>query len=191
VQDEGAARFAHQASPAADRREPAPGPAMTRYRRADLSSFEGVIKPAQFYDPAYDPVLRALAAHVVRMEAPIRDDILVERIARAHGFARSGRLIRDRILTLRERPFVLCDDPAGGCYVWPDHASREGWSRLRVPATDEDVRAVEDICSEELRAGAMAIEAEDIPWELSKQLGIRRLSAAARARISRALSAVG
>ncbi len=159
-----------------------------KFRRADLSRFEGLLKPDQFYEPAYNPTLLELTAYIVKVEAPLRDDLLVERVARAHGFARSGRAIRERVLTLKGRRFLRYKDAVGGMFVWPDSASRKLWSTFRVPATEDDFRPIEDICSEELRAGAAGLSVEDVPWELSRLLGIRRLSAAARQRIEAALA---
>ncbi len=45
-----------------------------------------------FQEAGYTLTLRMMIAHVLACEAPIRDDILIERVARAHGFKRSGRL---------------------------------------------------------------------------------------------------
>jgi hypothetical protein len=146
-----------------------------------------VLRPDLFYEPAYDPVLLELTAYVVKVEAPLRDDILVERVARAHGFQRSGRLIRERILKLKRRAFLRWADRAGGMFVWPDAPTRAQWSICRTPACDDDIRPIEDICSEELRAGAATLSVEDVAWELSRRLGIRRLSSPARERIEVAL----
>jgi very-short-patch-repair endonuclease len=166
----------------------APPTVDARFRRADLSRFEAVLRPDRFYEQDYDPVLRDLAGYIVKAEAPLRDDVLVERIARAHGFQRSGRLIRERILKLRGRPFLRWADPVGGDFVWPDAGSRDIWSAFRIPASEDDIRQIEDIASEELRAGAAVIEAHDVAWELSRRLGIRRLSSSARLRIDSAIN---
>ena len=70
------------------------------YARTSFGDMEGRIDPARFAEPGYSATLREMIARVIAAEAPIRDDILVERIARAHGFRRSGRVIRDRVMTL-------------------------------------------------------------------------------------------
>ena len=44
----------------------------------------------RFYDGNYRSTLRQMITLVVATEAPIYEDVLVERIARAHGFQRSG-----------------------------------------------------------------------------------------------------
>ena len=41
--------------------------------------------------------LKAMIAHVIDAEGPIFEDVLVDRIARAHGMQRSGNQIRRRV----------------------------------------------------------------------------------------------
>ena len=69
------------------------------YRRTVFGT-DVSIDPSRFHDAGYTGTIRAMIAQVVATEAPIRDNLLVERIARAHGFQRSGPKIRDRILAL-------------------------------------------------------------------------------------------
>lgn len=56
------------------------------YARTSFAGMESQIDPARFAESAYTGTLRQLILRVVAAEAPIRDDLLVERIARAHGF---------------------------------------------------------------------------------------------------------
>jgi very-short-patch-repair endonuclease/RecA/RadA recombinase len=49
--------------------------------------------PSRFYDGGYRTILRQMIALVIATEAPIYEDVLVDRIARAHGFQRSGNNI--------------------------------------------------------------------------------------------------
>ncbi|RUQ44363.1 DUF3320 domain-containing protein, partial [Corynebacterium pseudodiphtheriticum] len=73
------------------------------YRVTDFTSVNDKIRADAFYTEEYDPILIELIYHVLSHEAPILDSLLVQRIARAHGFQRSGRLIRERVLELTER----------------------------------------------------------------------------------------
>jgi very-short-patch-repair endonuclease len=57
-------------------------------------AFEG-LDPARFYDVDYRPRLIALVDFLLKAEGPIPDDLLTQRVARAHGFQRTGRRIRD------------------------------------------------------------------------------------------------
>lgn len=167
----------------------APAPAAGYYRCTDFSSLQSLIRPDAFHDAAYDDVLTTLIGHVVACEAPILDRVLVDRVARAHGFKRSGRLIRERVLDLAERTCHLQADigGTGSCFVWPSDASAQCWKGYRLPAAGDDSRAIEEIAAEELRAAAADVHGGDVPLEVSRLLGVRRLSAQARARVEAAL----
>ena len=52
------------------------------------------LDPARFYDREYETVLNSMVALTLKHEAPIYEDVLVARIARAHGFQRSGDRIQ-------------------------------------------------------------------------------------------------
>jgi len=161
------------------------------YRKADLSSLKPSLRPADFHDHSYDATLGELVRMVVEAEAPILDKLLVDRIARAHGFKRSGHLIRERVLEISERHYFVQpgSDPEAGSFIWlsPDDPVR--WNTFRVPGSQEDVRFIDEIPREELLAAARSVENGDAPSEIAKEFGIRRLSSAARARILEASQA--
>lgn len=149
------------------------------YRVSDLTSFAPVIDPERFYDPGYEATLSKLIAHVLAAEAPITETLLVQRIARSHGFQRAGRVIRDRIMTLAERLHHVEEEPGGGRFVWIDAVvpSTRCWARF--PASESDIRQIEEIALTELRVAARGADAV----EVARRFGVRRLSASARARI--------
>jgi hypothetical protein len=60
-----------------------------------------------FYEPGYRATLEAMASHVIAVEGPIVADVLVARIARAHGFQRAGERIRSCVLSSVLSDFVL------------------------------------------------------------------------------------
>jgi very-short-patch-repair endonuclease len=169
----------------------APGP-QGDYQLAAFDDWSGRIEPARFQEPAYSPTLREMIARVIAQEAPIRDDALVERIARAHGIRRSGRLVRERVLSLASGSAHLGTEPGGDAvFVWPDAGLAESWSRARYPASESDIRPLEEIALAELGAALRACSAEDPETEVARRFGIRRLSAAGRQRLARARSALG
>jgi len=152
------------------------------YRVTNFAPFASEIDPEHFYDPRYDITLTTLIAHVLTAEAPITEALLVQRIARAHGFQRAGRIIRDRIMALAERLHHVVED-AGGCrFVWFDSVAPSTWRWARPPASENDVRQIEEIDLAELRIAARDVD----PVEVARRFGIRRLSASARARIEMA-----
>jgi hypothetical protein len=59
----------------------------------DLSSFAA--DPVRFFDADYDPVIRGMVDAIIETEAPLRTDILAQRIARAHGWLGTGGRIRE------------------------------------------------------------------------------------------------
>lgn len=152
------------------------------YRTTDFAQFGVTINAGQFYEPSYDTVLRSLIEHVLASEAPIAETLMVQRIARAHGFQRAGRIIRDRVMAIVEQAHVVELEEGGGRFVWTDTNQKANWDRARLPATLEDIRQVEDIALAELRVAKYGRSAVDA----ARSLGIRRLSVSARARIDAA-----
>ncbi len=153
-----------------------------RYRRTDFTIHHAALDPAAFYEPGYAATLIALIEHVLTHEAPIADTLLVQRIARAHGFKKAGRIIRDRVLALVVRHYHVRDG-----FVWPDGEAPGLWQSYRLPATDDDIRQIEEIALPELRAAARASIAQDIPVDVARLFGVRRLSVVARSRIELAM----
>lgn len=149
------------------------------------------IEPERFHEPAYTTALREMIGHVMAAEAPIRDDCLVERIARAHGFRRSGRAIRDRVMTLARAATHATREPDGATFLWPDSLAPGAWDRPRYPATNHDIRPLEDIALPELTAALRACSGEDPAADAARALGVRRLSAAGRDRLRSAAPATG
>ena len=58
------------------------------------------IDSKSFFLPEYSNVLREVILAELKAESPIREDVLIQRVARLHQFNRSGARIRDRILAL-------------------------------------------------------------------------------------------
>lgn len=131
-----------------------------------------------------EATLAWLVAHVISTEGPIFDDLLVQRIARAHGFGRAAGKIREIVLDVVERRFPRSSEQ-GRKIFWP-----EGWDKTRPPAfrrgSLED-RDHADIPLIELSSLAQCFLAEGAePDEaaalMGRELGLGRLREAARAR---------
>ena len=106
--------------------------------------------------------------------------MLVERIGRAHAFQRSGRIIRNMVLSIVESHFHVTSDVGEKQFVWSDEVSCSSWSAFRTPERDVDVRQIDDIAPEELRAVALTCSSEDRAREISRRFGRRPLSRGAR-----------
>lgn len=155
------------------------------YRMADLSRLETSLQPNYFHEASYDSTIEQCIRRVLEQEAPILDKVLVDRVARAHGFKRSGRLIHERVLDIAERHYHLQPDPEPdhGCFIWVAVDDPGRWNTYRVPEREEDVRPIEELAPEEVLSAARAIQADDAVVEIARIFGIRRLSAAARSRL--------
>lgn len=153
-----------------------------RYTVTDATEFGSTIDPASFYDPSYDPILTSMVRKVMEQEAPIAESLLVQRIARAHGFQRSGRLIRDRVMAIAEREHYLSRDTGDQGFVWQTEEAKSKSTPARAPAADRDIRQIEEIAVEELRAA----DADFDSAAVARFFGIRRLTSGARSRIERA-----
>jgi hypothetical protein len=159
------------------------------YRVADLSSLAPLIQAEQFHVPEYTPVLLQIIEEILRQEAPILDALLVQRVARAHGFQRSGRLIRDRVLELADQHHHVQQAGFEEVFVWHAEGDVMEWSTYRVPVSANDARSIEEIAAEEVRIAASIIDAADPALEVARLLGVKRLTGAARQRIERILNA--
>lgn len=166
----------------------ATSPASDLYRPTALDG-EVDLDAAIFYEAAYTPVLERLVRRVVETEAPLRLESLVNRIARAHGFKQSGRVIRERVEGLIHGVFPILPDPDGLPFVWPDWSAVETWSRVRLPDGEEAIRFIDEIPHAELKALARRVTGSNRAIEIARRLGIRRLSAVARARLDTAIAA--
>lgn len=114
------------------------------------------------------------------------DSLLVDRVARLHGFKRSGRLIRERVLEIAERDYHFEKDSQleHGDFVWLSEDDAQRWNCYRVPAGDEDVRYIEEIALAELSAAARAEHGSDVPTQVARVFRIKRLSNSGRVRIA-------
>lgn len=162
-------------------------PAGSTYRVADYADLVDQLSPDRFHEPSYDATLAKLIQCILRQEAPIRDTLLVQRVARAHGFQRAGRLIRERVLGIIDRNHHTQADPQQGCFVWLSANDMVDWNGYRVPETPEDVRSIEEIDMHELHSAARSIVHGDRVIEIARGFGIRRVTTQARSRIEYAI----
>ena len=161
------------------------------YRLADFSAVTA-IDPGRFQEHDYSAILKEMVSQVVAAEAPIRDTLLVERIARAHGFKRSVRQIRERILTVVRSVAHVETEHTGASFVWADAMVVAAWEKARYPNSSADVRSIEDIALPELSAAIRGcIDAADPLTDAARRFGVKRLSAAARDRLKMAKPVTG
>jgi very-short-patch-repair endonuclease len=100
------------------------------YSVANLSDCGLVLEADRFYDPLYRSTLRALVAHIIRIEGPIFEDVVIRRVARAHGFARTGDKIRAAVLKAVDSRFPRSEESDRPIY-WPEASNPHGLSVFR------------------------------------------------------------
>jgi very-short-patch-repair endonuclease len=159
----------------------------TVYQTTDYSEFSNRIDPENFYDESYDATLIELIRLTLRMEAPIAADLLVQRIARAHDFKRSGRLIRERVLAFLDDYFHLREDPINGSFVWIHEDGPCAMISFRIPSEGEVARSIEDIPCEEILAAALNAGVECSAIQIARTFGNKRLTTPGKERIDRAI----
>ncbi|MCJ2036131.1 DUF3320 domain-containing protein [Methylobacterium sp. J-068] len=156
------------------------------YRMADLSTLGTPIAPERFYDVSYRPFLNEMVAHVLSVEAPIYEDVLVRRIARAHGIQRVGHLVREAILDQIGASVPRTDDE-GRALLWPPGQEPSPLSPFRpAPAA---LRSHTDTPTPELVSLAATLRPEASDAErvrlMAQKLGLSRVETSTRARLER------
>ena len=151
--------------------------------------------PDRFFDGDYIDVLSAMIAHVIDREGPILDALLARRIARAHGWLRTGGRIRERVFQLARRRYRTTDEEIGTFY-WPEHIDSATEPPFRAPADEDSVRAADEISLSELASLARIIinqgtEGEAVYYAMARKLGLQQLRASSRMRLKQALHSAG
>jgi hypothetical protein len=159
------------------------------YEVANLASFGSVVNARRFYEIGYQPVLKEIVAYVIQKEGPIFSDLLVTRIARAHGFARSGGKIRETISTAIGSDFPTSKE-GEDTLLWPSGVHPTDRADFR-PASLE-IRGVNDIPDVELIGLAKAISCDGMDSEatllgMASALGITRITDGIRRRLTSAI----
>jgi hypothetical protein len=77
--------------------------------------------PSRFYDRGYGPILRSMVESTLKQEAPIYEDVLVVRIARAHGFQRSGDRLQNAVSKVLGKRYRKTHED-GRAVIWADNS---------------------------------------------------------------------
>ena len=152
----------------------------------------GSISADLFYETSYDTVLQPMVEWVVQREGPVLDAVLARRIARAHGFQRTGSRIQERVEQIARRLFKTTEE-AGGTFYWPLEVEPCSELAFRWPANDDRTRGVEEICEAELLSLARLVlqrghSGQDTLIAMARELGLQRLREASRSRLELALT---
>jgi len=126
--------------------------------------------------------------------ADFQNAVLSRRIARAHGFQRTGSRIRERLETLDTKAHRMTEEEVGTFY-WPNGRGPEAPLAFRR-AADAAARTVDEICMPELAALAREVldsgkEGEAAIVAMARELGLHSLRAVSRGRIEKAVREAG
>src|SRR5690606_14917031 len=121
----------------------------------------------------------------------VLDTTLARRIARAHGFQRTGSRIQERIKSLALSRYASSEE-AVGTFYWPPGVLPDTVISFRWPADDGQARHLDEICEQELRSLAQHVLAQDKSGEdaittMARQIGLSRLTAGSRGRLQQVL----
>lgn len=160
----------------------------TLYRFADVAVVAAPDR-GRFYDNDYTSTLRSMVAQVIDVEGPIFDDVLVDRIARAHAMQRSGSQIARRIRSILPKDAKLSKQ-GGRLVIWPPGTSVGTLLPFRRDPTGE--RAYADVPLEELASIAVPllrlhVDEESVLRRIAEEFGLERVRASARAYFEGAL----
>ena len=156
---------------------------------SDPASVVDAVKADAFFDSGYDTVLLAMIAHVVEVEGPVLDTVLARRIARAHGWQRTGARIQERVGRLAGKAHRTTEEDVGTFY----------WATARGPEvpmvfrrTAGESRPVDEICMPELIELARYIFAGGVTESgvvvaMARELGLQRTGASIRRRLEAAM----
>lgn len=159
------------------------------YVEVDFNETNFSVNSDAFFDESYVPTLLSMIELVVSREAPLRDDVLARRIARAHGWLRTGARIQNRVNQLvRDRYHLAKEDEL--TFIWKDSSDLQA-IQFRAPVFGES-RAVEEVATQELVALAREILAsgtqqkQDGMSVMASKLGLQRLRTSSRERLASA-----
>ena len=160
-----------------------------RYVITDFSASGLRPDASRFYDGAYRTNLRQMIALVLATEAPIYEDVLVDRIARAHGFQRSGNNIYQTITGIIGREFRRSKDDDRSV-IWSNGIETNTTSPYRE--SSQGMRSHADIPIAELASLAapfvrLRMSDEDVLRRMADYFQLGRLREATRGRFEKAL----
>lgn len=156
---------------------------------ADLQVATGSVDVDAFYDPSYDDRLRQMIEQVAAIEGPVRDTVLARRIARAHGWQRTGARIQERVSSIALSCLKSTEEDVG-VFFWANDRGPE--VPLVFRSAPDVERSVDEICMAELVALAKLVTMEGKTGDnaviaMAHRLGLHRVRAASRNRFEKAL----
>ncbi|MFO1058794.1 MAG: DUF3320 domain-containing protein [Dongiaceae bacterium] len=145
---------------------------------------------ARFHDPSYTSELAAMAAAIIDAEGPITFKRLSDRLARAHGFQRTGTQIAGRVWTACRRLRRFRETPDGHKVFWPAGSEPQPQIRFRGLAIAGETRAWREVPHPEklwLVRDCRAADPDDTARAVAEAIGFGRVTATFRSEIAELL----
>lgn len=157
---------------------------------SDPANVVDAVTASAFFDRSYDQVLLTMIAHVIEVEGPVLDAVLARRIARAHGWQRTGSRIQEHVDALAAEAHRSTKEDVGTFY----------WAAARGPelpiqfrkAAEESARTVDETCMAELVALARVVletgaMGDGAVVAMVREFGMKSARAASRRRFEKAM----
>lgn len=154
------------------------------YVVANLADCGLPLEPERLHDPLYRRTLRALVSHVIAVEGPLFEGVLVRRLARAHGFTRIGERIEAAVLKSVDSRFP-CSDESSQAIYWPEGSDPSILAPYRRSPAGERVHGeipLVELASLARRYLEEGADREETLQLMAKELGLGRLRESARVR---------
>ena len=183
-------------SAAEDKLEPLPGQRVLEEATPcqPISEENMDADPARFYQDDYRLILTNMVVSELANTGVLRQDRLVQRIARMHGFQRAGREIQDRVAASIPGACRRTRDSAG-TFIWPSDADPTACKVFRRPAVGGS-RDPSEVPIEELTALAKLNrlhhdDEEAVLTAMRNACGLMKLREASRERFREAIARGG
>jgi len=142
----------------------------------------------RFFEPSYDSQLTRMILTIVENEGPVLDEVLARRIARLHGWQRTGNKITIRVTGLAAKVCRRKNEPSVGTFYWP----RKLEPGQLIPFRKGLDRTVDEVCMPELVSLALDVlvtgkSGTDVVSAMGKALGLQRLRSSSRRRLESAV----
>lgn len=153
------------------------------YILANIDDLLPNLKAEEFFDIAQSGIISDLVSRVVFEEGPIPLGLLAERVARAYSFKRTGNRILEYVRKIAAKQFPSHKEKNEE-FFWPSKELMTSYNVCRTSLPEsENIRKIEDICSQELQALARYISHHIKPVDtdqhiraMAEKLGFKRIT---------------
>jgi very-short-patch-repair endonuclease len=153
-------------------------------------AFLETLSAERFYDQAYLPVIEGLAGSLIDRLGPITFRHLSTKIARAHGFQKTGSQIKKRVWAAISKNRRSTRSPDDETVFWPENTEIREVVPFRGMQIQGEVRAWQDVPYPEKLGLAVSVlqEAHEDPVSrVAAQIGLGRLRQATKAELEKLL----